>query len=90
MLHNCFMLYLDCSIFILYLNEYTFNGDEHEKDELAKLVTACLDKKFQDITCTCSRARFNKGGCPFDVFFKQTPLKLSYDNPYNLFQFQHR
>ncbi len=70
---------------LLYLNEYTFAGDDHQRYELVQLLTSCLDNQKIHIVLAHERDK-SKGGCSFDLFLNQVPIHLIDDIQYNLFK----
>ena len=71
--------------FLLYLNEYTFSGDDHERNELVDVVTSCLNDPNINIILVHERDR-SKGSCSFDVLIQQAPTQLIDGEPYSLFK----
>jgi hypothetical protein len=73
------------SIFLLYLNEYTFDGgDGHEEIELPMIIQSCVDDPNMTVVLIQEK-EILKGGCTFDTIFTKAPQKLV-NPPYNLFK----
>ncbi len=70
---------------LLYLNEYTFTGDdEDEKSKLISIIRSCIE--HPDINILLLHEQDSaKGGCSLDSFYQEGPQELI-NHPYNLFQ----
>jgi len=70
---------------LLYLNEYTFGGNEnHQNIEMEMIIESCLKDPNIHVVLVHEQDAL-KGGCKFDYFFSATPEKLI-DGPDNLYQ----
>ena len=72
------------AFFLLYLNQYTFGGNEEEKAELTMVIQACIDNSNINLILV-NEQDVLKGGCKFDEFFKVTPQKLI-NEPHSLYK----
>ena len=70
---------------LLYLNQYTFLGNEQDLIELTVLVQSCIDNPDITIVLAHERDNVSKGGCKFDIFFDKAPEELI-NPPYSLFK----
>jgi hypothetical protein len=71
------------TIFLLYLNEYTFEGNEQNQCGLTTTIQSCIDDPNISIVLVHEQDP-SKGGCKFDVFFEMAPEELI-NPPYELF-----
>ena len=70
--------------FLLYLNAYTFQGDEQDINKLTAIVQSCIENPDISIVLAHEKDAF-QGGCSFDTFFNEAPKALI-SPPYQLFK----
>ena len=70
--------------FLIYLNQYMFQGNEQDLVELIAIVHSCIDNPDINVVLAHERNE-SKGGCNFDVFFDKAPEELI-NPPYSLFK----
>jgi hypothetical protein len=63
------------TFFLLYLNRYTFEGDDQDKNELTSTIQSCIDDPNITIMLIHEKDAF-RGGCEFADFFVKTPEEL--------------
>jgi hypothetical protein len=63
------------TFFLLYLNRYTFEGDDQDKKELTSIIQSCIDDPNITIVLIHEKDVF-RGGCEFADFFVKTPEEL--------------